>query len=122
MARVLVVDDAMFMRASIQKMLEANGHTLAAEAEDGREALKKYEEVQPDVVILDITMPGMNGLEVLRKMKKLDPAAKIIICSAIGYQATIAEAIECGAKDFIVKPFEASQLIAAIEKVMNSKK
>ena len=118
MASVLVVDDAAFMRMRIKQMLEANGHSMVGEAMDGVEAIEKFAELKPDVVILDITMPGMNGIEALKRIKVLNKDAKIIICSAMGYQELIAKAIEEGAKEFIVKPFEAEQLMAAIDKVV----
>lgn len=119
MARVLVVDDAAFMRMTIKRMLEANGHSMAGEAADGIEAVEKYKMVKPDVVLLDITMPEMNGVDALKHIKEIDPAAKIIICSAAGQQARVAQAIENGAKDFIVKPFETERLMMAIRKVMD---
>lgn len=118
MARVLIVDDASFMRMTIKQMLEKNGHEAAGEAADGIEAVKKFIEVKPDVVLLDITMPEMNGVEALKRIKELEPTAKVIICSAMGQQAMVAQAIQGGAKDFIVKPFEADRLIAAIDRVM----
>ena len=118
MARVLIVDDAAFMRMTIKQILEANDHTMVAEAENGVQAIEQFMETKPDVVILDISMPEMNGIETLKRLKVLDPGAKIIICSAIGYQDLLAQAIECGAAEFILKPFEKEQLIKAIEKVM----
>lgn len=122
MAKVLIVDDASFMRMTIKQMLEKNGHETVGEAGDGIEAVKKYIEVKPDVVLLDITMPEMNGVEALKRIKELDPAAKVIICSAMGQQAMVAQAIQSGAKDFIVKPFEADRLIAAVDRVMSKQK
>lgn len=119
MADVLVVDDAIFMRMTIKKMLEANGHVMVGEAGDGREAVTKFKEHRPDVVLLDITMPEMNGIDALKCIKEIDPAAKVVICSAMGQQAMVAQAIQYGAKDFIVKPFEEDRLIAAIEKVLS---
>lgn len=118
MASVLIVDDAAFMQMTIQRMLEANGHSVAAMASNGIEAIEKYAETKPDVVILDITMPELNGVEALRRIKVLNPDARIIICSAIRDQDKIAEAIELGAGEFIVKPFETGNLVGAIEKVM----
>lgn len=118
MAKVLIVDDASFMRMTIKQMLEKNGHEAIGEAENGIEAVKKYIELKPDVVLLDITMPEMNGVEALRRIKELDSAAKVVICSAMGQQAMVAQAIQSGAKDFIVKPFEADRLIAAVDRVM----
>jgi two-component system chemotaxis response regulator CheY len=119
MARVLIVDDAMFMRMTIKQMLEAHGHSIAGEAGDGIEAVKKFIECKPDVVLLDITMPEMNGVEALKRIKELDPDARVIICSAMGQQAMVAQAIQYGAKDFIVKPFEEDRLIAAVDKIMS---
>ncbi|MBO5354427.1 MAG: response regulator [Lachnospiraceae bacterium] len=118
MASVLIADDAIFMRATIKQMLDRQGHVTIAEASDGAETIEKFVETKPDIIILDITMPGMNGIEALKRIRELDRTAKIIICSAIGQQEIIAKAIQCGASDFIVKPFEASQLLEAIEKVM----
>jgi len=118
MANILIADDAMFMRSSIKKIIEENGHTTVGEAANGEEAIRMYTELKPDAIILDITMPGMNGIDALKHIKKLDPKARIIICSAVGQPAVIAQAIESGAKEFIVKPFEKEQILAAIDKVM----
>ncbi|MDE6220161.1 MAG: response regulator [Lachnospiraceae bacterium] len=118
MAKILIVDDAVFMRVTIRKILEANGHTVAGEAGNGVEAVQKYTELQPDVVLLDITMPEMNGVDALKRIKELDAKAKVIICSAMGQQAMVAQAIQNGAKDFIVKPFEADRVVAAIQRVL----
>lgn len=118
MARVMIVDDAAFMRMTIKKMLEAHGHSVAGEAENGVEAVRKYAEIKPDIVLLDITMPEMNGVDALKRIKELEPKAKVIICSAMGQQAMVAQAIQCGAKDFVVKPFEESRLIAAVDRVI----
>ena len=119
MAKVLIVDDASFMRMTIRQMLEKNGHEVVGEAGDGIEAVKRFIEVKPEVVLLDITMPEMNGVEALKRIKELDSSAKVIICSAMGQQAMVAQAIQNGAKDFIVKPVEADRLIAAVDRVMN---
>jgi len=119
MATVLVVDDAMFMRTTIKNMLEANEHTVIGEAEDGIEAVEKYKQLKPDIVILDITMPEMNGVEALKRIKEIDEKAKVIICSALGQQDMVAQSVEYGAKEFIVKPFEESRLIAAVNMVLS---
>ncbi len=119
MANVLVVDDAAFMRMTIKKMIEPHGHTVICEAENGIEAIKRFVEYRPDVVLLDITMPEMNGVEALKRIKEVDPNARVIICSAMGQQAMVAQTIQYGAKDFIVKPFEEDRLIAAIDKVLS---
>lgn len=118
MASVLVVDDAAFMRMTVKRMLEAHGHTMAAEAENGLEAVQKFNEVRPDIVLLDITMPEMNGIEALKQIKEIDENARIIICSTVGQQL-VAEAIQCGATDFIIKPFEEERLMESIERAMN---
>lgn len=118
MANVLVVDDAAFMRLSIKQILEKNGHKMIAEAADGKEAIVKYTEYKPDVTILDITMPEMSGLDALAHIKQCDPNARVVICSALGQQEQLAKAIELGAKDFIVKPFDPDRMIAALNKVL----
>ena len=118
MANILIVDDAAFMRMTIKKMVAAHGHTVVAEAENGVEAVRKYMECKPDVVLLDITMPEMNGVDALKRIKEQDPEAKVVICSAMGQQTMVAEAIQSGAKDFVVKPFQEDRLIAAIERVI----
>ena len=118
MAGILIVDDAAFMRLTIKRMVEAHGYSVVGEAGNGLEAVKKFAEKKPDVVILDITMPEMSGIEALKRIKILNPDARIVICSALGQQEMLAEAIECGAQDFIVKPFEEERLIAALEKVL----
>jgi two-component system chemotaxis response regulator CheY len=106
MKRVMVVDDAMFMRASLKMMLEKNGFEVAAEAENGAIAVQKYKEVKPDFVTMDITMPEMDGLQALKLIKQFDPSAKIVVVSAMGQEPVVKEAILSGAKSFIVKPFK----------------
>lgn len=117
MASVLIVDDTLFMRASIRQMLEANGHSVAGEASNGVEAIERYAAVKPDVILMDITMPDMDGLEALRRIKEMDPNAKVIMCTAMGQQAMVAKAVELGAQQFIVKPFQPDRLMAAIDTV-----
>ena len=119
MARILIVDDAIFMRASLKKLWTEKGYTVCGEAGDGKEAIAKFQELKPDVTILDITMPEMSGIEALRCIKELDPSAKTIICSAMGQQAQLAQAIQYGAKDFVVKPFQEDRLLAAVAKVLS---
>lgn len=118
MASVLIVDDTLFMRASIKQMLEANGHSVAGEASNGVEAIERFAAVKPDVILMDITMPDMDGLEALRRIKEIDKNAKVVMCTAMGQQAMVAKAVELGAQQFIVKPFQAERLMAAIDSVM----
>jgi len=106
MKRVMVVDDAMFMRASLKMMLEKNGYEIAAEAENGAIAVQKYKEIKPDFVTMDITMPEMDGLQALKLIRQYDSDAKIVIVSAMGQEPVVKEAILSGAKSFIVKPFK----------------
>ena len=116
--RVLVCDDAAFMRMMIKDILTKNGYEVAGEAENGAIAVAKYAETKPDLVMLDITMPEMDGIQALKKIKESDPGAVAIMCSAIGQQAMVIESIQSGAKDFIVKPFQADRVIEAIKKVI----
>lgn len=118
MARVLVVDDAAFMRMMLKDILTKAGHEVIGEAANGVEAVEKYKELKPDVVTMDITMPEMNGIDAIKEIKKFDPNATVIVCSAMGQQAMVIEAIQAGAKDFIVKPFQASRVIEAVQKVL----
>lgn len=115
---ILICDDAAFMRMMIKDILTKNGYTVAGEAENGVKAVEKYNEVKPDLVLMDITMPEMDGIEALRKIKEQDPSAVVVMCSAMGQQAMVAQAIQYGAKDFVVKPFEESRILAAIDRVL----
>ena len=116
---ILICDDAAFMRMMIKDVLSKNGYTVAGEAENGLKAVEKYNELHPDLVLMDITMPEMDGIQALKEIKKLDGSATVIMCSAMGQQAMVIESIQAGAKDFIVKPFEEERMIAAIEKVLS---
>lgn len=118
MASVLIVDDAAFMRMMIKDILTKNNYEVAGEAANGQEAVEKYKELRPDLVTMDITMPEMDGIEALRNIKQIDADAKVIMCSAMGQQAMVIDAIQSGAKDFIVKPFQADRVIEAIQKVL----
>ena len=118
MAKVLIVDDAAFMRMMIKDILTKNGYEIAAEAENGKIAIEKYKEVTPDLTLLDITMPELDGIQALKGIKAVDPAANVIMCSAMGQQAMVIEAIQSGAKDFIVKPFQAERVLDAVKKVV----
>lgn len=116
--RILIVDDAAFMRMMIKNILTKNGFEVVGEAENGGIAVKMYQEFKPDLVTMDITMPEMDGIAGVKEIKKNDPQAKIIMVSAMGQQAMVMEAIQAGAKDFIVKPFQQDRIIQAIERVM----
>ncbi|WP_071459455.1 response regulator [Bacillus massilinigeriensis] len=117
--RILVVDDAAFMRMMIKDILTKNGFEVVAEAADGAQAIEKYKEFQPDLVTMDITMPEMDGIQSLKEIRKINPNAKVIMCSAMGQQAMVIDAIQAGAKDFIVKPFQADRVIEAISKSLS---
>ena len=118
MAKILIVDDAAFMRMMIKDILTKNGYEVAGEAENGVVAVSKYSEIKPDLVLMDITMPEKDGIQALKDIKSSDPGAKVIMCSAMGQQAMVIEAIQSGAKDFIVKPFQADRVIEAVKKVV----
>lgn len=116
--KVLIVDDAAFMRMMIKDILTKNGFEVVGEASDGLQAVEKYQELKPDLVTMDITMPDMDGIAALKEIKKLDSNAKVIMCSAMGQQAMVIDAIQAGANDFIVKPFQADRVMEAIQKVL----
>lgn len=118
MAKVLIVDDAAFMRMMVKDILTKNGYEVVGEAVNGIEAIELYKKESPDVVTMDITMPEMDGIEAVKEIKKIDPNAKIIMCSAMGQQSMVMDAIKAGAKDFIVKPFQPDRVIEAIKKVI----
>ena len=115
---VLICDDAAFMRMMIKDILTKNGYEIAGEAENGQKAVEKYNETKPDLVLMDITMPEMDGIQALKKIKEIDAGANVIMCSAMGQQAMVIEAIQSGAKDFIVKPFQAERVLEAVKKVV----
>ena len=116
---ILICDDAAFMRMMIKDILTKNGYTVAGEAENGAKAVEKYSEVKPDLVLMDITMPEMDGIQALKKIKEIDPSAVVVMCSAMGQQAMVIESIQAGAKDFIVKPFQADRVLEAVKKAVN---
>lgn len=117
--RVLVVDDAAFMRMMIKDILRRGGYQVVGEAEDGVKAIEKYRELKPDLVTMDITMPDMDGITAVKEIRAIDPNAVIIMCSAMGQQAMVIDAIQAGAKDFIVKPFQPDRVLEAIRKVLS---
>lgn len=118
MAKILLVDDASFMRMMIKDALVKNGYSDIYEASDGVEAVSQYKEVKPDLVIMDITMPNMDGLGALKAIKQFDPAANVVMCSAMGQEAMVIDAIKSGAKDFIVKPFKPERILKTVTTVL----
>nr|WP_198507848.1 response regulator [Bacillus sp. FJAT-45037] len=118
MASVLIVDDAAFMRMMIKDILSKNGFEIVGEAANGQEAVNQYKELKPDLVTMDITMPEMDGIQALKAIKEQDASAKVIMCSAMGQQSMVIDAIQSGAKDFIVKPFQADRVLESINKVL----
>ena len=118
MNKILICDDSSFMRMMIKEVLKTNEYKTIGEAVNGREGIEKYNELKPDLVLMDLTMPEMNGITALKEIIKNDSQAKIIILSAMGQQDKVDEALSCGAKDFIVKPFKPERLLEAIKKVI----
>lgn len=116
--KVLIVDDLSFMRSVIGDMLNASGFTVIGEAVDGLDAVNKFKSLKPDIIILDITMPVMDGLEALEEIKKIDPQSTIVMCSSMSDQDNIIRAIQLGASDFVVKPFKKSRMISAVNKAL----
>jgi len=116
---VLVCDDAIFMRTMISDILTQAGYDVVGEAETGSQAVQKYRELKPDLVTMDIVMPDMSGIEAVRLICKDDPDAKVLMCSAMGQQALVVEAIQAGAKDFVVKPFQPSRVLEAVQRLLS---
>jgi two-component system, chemotaxis family, chemotaxis protein CheY len=117
MATILIADDAMFMRKKCAQVLNQNGYTVV-EAANGLEALNKFKESKPDGVLLDITMPDMDGIQALKEILKVDPNARVAMCSAMGQQSMVIEALKSGARDFVVKPFDVARVIGAVQKLV----
>lgn len=115
---VLVCDDAIFMRTMIGDILSEAGYEIVGEAETGVQAVEKYAELRPDLVTMDIVMPDMGGIDAVREIVQQDPDARILMCSAMGQQALVVEAIQAGAKDFVVKPFQPSRVLEAVQRVL----
>ena len=116
--RILLVDDAAFMRKMIKDTLSKNGYTDLHEAVDGADAVEKFTELKPDLVIMDITMPNMDGLEALKAIRAKDGGANIVMCSAMGQESMVMDAVRSGAKDFIVKPFKAERVIKTVTTIL----
>lgn len=117
-AKILVVDDAQFMRMMLKNILVGAGYEVAGEGENGLQAVERYRSLKPDLVIMDMIMPEMGGIDAVREIMKLDPGAKVLMCSAMGQQALVVEAIQVGARDFIVKPFQAAGVLEAVAKAI----
>jgi len=116
--RVLIVDDAIFMRKMLADILKKEGYGICGEAENGAQAVEKYKDLNPDLVTMDIIMPDMSGIDAVKEIIKFDPNAKIIMVSAMGHQTLVVEAIQAGAKDYVVKPFQPSRVLEAVQRVM----
>jgi two-component system chemotaxis response regulator CheY len=116
--RILITDDALFMRVTLKNILVSNGYEIAGEATNGQEAIEKYAAVHPDLVLMDITMPLMDGITATRAIKAGDPKANVIMCTAMGQKNMVIEAIQAGAKDFIVKPFQPDRVLESIKKLI----
>ncbi len=115
---VLICDDAIFMRTMVGDILTQAGYEVVGEAETGNQAVEKYRELRPDIVTMDIVMPDMGGIDAVREITKLDPSARILMCSAMGQQALVVEAIQAGARDFVVKPFQPRRVLEAVSRVL----
>jgi two-component system chemotaxis response regulator CheY len=120
LAKILIVDDAAFMRTLLKNILFPKGHEIAGEAENGAIAVEKYRQLKPDLVTMDIVMPGVNGIDALKQIKAFDPNAKIIMCTAVGQEAMVRAAITSGAKGYIVKPFQAPKVLEEVQKVLSA--
>ncbi|MDH3520647.1 MAG: response regulator [Myxococcales bacterium] len=118
MARVLVADDASFMRQMIREIVEAEGHEVVGEASDGDEAVEEFKRLHPDVVTMDIVMPRRSGIDAVKGIMQLDPKACVVMCSALGQESLVQEALQAGARDFIVKPFKPESVVTTIAKVI----
>jgi two-component system, chemotaxis family, chemotaxis protein CheY len=117
---VLIVDDALFMRTVLKDILTKNGYDVVGEATNGYEAIDKYQELNPDITTMDITMPELDGIEALKKIMEINSDARIIMCSAMGQQGIVVEAIKQGAVDFIIKPFQPARVVQALEKALHA--
>ncbi len=115
---ILIADDLQFVRITIRDIIEKQGWTVSGEAENGKAAIMLYEKIKPDILLLDISMPVMNGLTALKLLKEMYPESRVIMCSALGQQKYIVKAIQLGAADFVVKPFKPERLISSIRKTM----
>lgn len=117
MKKVLIVDDTLFIRGSLKLILERNGFEVVGEAEDGYDAVKMYKALKPDIVTMDITMPGMDGIESLRRIKEFDKSANVVMITALGQESLVKESVLLGAKGFIIKPFDEEMIVKALSKL-----
>ncbi len=117
--KVLICDDAIFMRTMVGDILTQAGFEVVGEAETGVQAIERYRALRPDLVTMDIVMPDMGGIDAVREITKLDPEAKVLMCSAMGQQALVVEALQAGARDFVVKPFQPSRVLEAVERILS---
>ncbi len=115
---VLICDDAIFMRTMLADILQQAGYDVVGDAATGKEAVEKYKQLRPDIVTMDIVMPDMGGIDAVRQITEFDPHARVLMCSAMGQQALVVEAIQAGAKDFVVKPFQPSRVLEAVQRVL----
>ena len=116
--RILITDDAMFMRVTLKDILSRNGYEIAGEASNGREAVELYQSLKPDLVTMDITMPDMDGITALKEIRKMDPKACVLMCTAMGQRNMVMEAMGAGARDFIVKPFQKDKVLESVSKLL----
>jgi len=120
MGRILVVDDTLFMRTLLKNILFSGGHTIVGEAENGEDAIAKYQELNPDLVTMDIVMPKKNGIDALKGIKTIDPNARVIMCTAVGQEQMVKLAVKSGAKGYIVKPFQAPNVLEEVKNVLGA--
>jgi len=120
MGRILVVDDTLFMRTLLKNILFSGGHTIVGEAENGDDAIAKYQELNPDLVTMDIVMPKKNGIDALKGIKTIDPNARVIMCTAVGQEQMVKLAVKSGAKGYIVKPFQAPKVLEEVKNVLGA--
>ncbi len=120
MGKILIVDDTLFMRTLLKNVLFNGGHTVVGEAVDGSDGVTKYKELKPDLVTMDVVMPKMNGIEALKAIKEFDPAAKVVMCTAVGQEQMVKLAIKSGAKGYIIKPFQAPKVLEEIKNVISA--
>jgi two-component system chemotaxis response regulator CheY len=120
MGRILIVDDTLFMRTLLKNILFSGGHTIVGEAENGEDAIARYQELKPDLVTMDVVMPKMNGIDALKGIRAADPNAKVVMCTAVGQEQMVKLAVKSGAKGYIVKPFQAPKVLEEVKNVLGA--